>query len=58
MLRIEARIARAVVGIDKWGSEEADFLGGMFISCKVDLIAVQAFIKKSLLGGTGREIWT
>lgn len=56
MLRIEARIARAVVGIDKWGSEEADFLGGMFISCKVDLIAVQAFIKKSLLGGTGREI--
>lgn len=58
MLRIEARIARAVVGIDKWESEEADSLGGVFISCKVDLIAVLAFIKKSLLGGTGREIWT
>jgi hypothetical protein len=42
--------------IDEWESGEADFHGGMFISCKVDLIAVLAFINKSLLGGAGREI--
>lgn len=44
LLISEAKIARTVAVFGKWECKEAAFLGGVFISCKVDLIAVLAFI--------------